>query len=515
MISKPLNPLRRTLLRGAFAAVPAATVLASGCATLIRPQTDEIVELGAFEVIEKIRDGDLSAEFYVTALCHRIAVHPSLNVFTWHDEQRALQSARAIDLERKSGRQLGNIAGLPLVVKDNIDTLGFPTSAGTTSLKRNFPRANAPVVETLFSQGAVLLGKTNMHELAVGGTSSNPTFGFVRNPYDETRVPGGSSGGTAVAIASRMAPAGLGTDTAGSVRIPASFCGIAALRPTTAGKPIYSLDGVVPLVLDLDTIGPMARTVRDVALLNAAITRKPMPSPARLDGLRLGIPHEDYWSDLEPAVLDALKERTRHLKERGVIFEKVDFKNIETRALSIYSTLYAGGFGKDLENYLSERKLGVTLQQLIAQILSRDVKGRFESMSKPPSLEVLSQIRTQGIPSLIREYQNIFTAHGIQAIAFPTEPLVAPSILEGGDRNDAVIEINGKAVNRTLAIVRNTRASGGIGCPGISVPVGLAVNGMPVGLELDGLPQSDVQLLSIGMGIEMALGRMPAPRFNA
>jgi mandelamide amidase len=139
-----------------------------------------------------------------------------------------MESARAADAARLKGDRLRPLAGLPIVVKDNIKSIGFPTTAGTPTLKGFYPRANAPVAQTLFANGAILLGKANMHELAMGGTSSNVGFGFARNPYDEKRVPGGSSGGTAAAISARMTPAGLGTDTAGSVRCPAGFCGMGA-----------------------------------------------------------------------------------------------------------------------------------------------------------------------------------------------------------------------------------------------------------------------------------------------
>jgi indoleacetamide hydrolase len=186
-----------------------------------------------------------------------------LNALTWMSEEKLLESARRSDLARTRGEALGPLAGIPVVVKDNIDTIGFPTSAATSSLKDNHPTGNAPIVDALEARGAYVFAKANMHELAGGGMSSNPVFGPVRNPYDRARVAGGSSGGTAAAIAARMAPIGLGTDTAGSVRIPSAFCGTVGLRPTSVGGKRYSSDGIVPLALDLDTAGPMARCVAE------------------------------------------------------------------------------------------------------------------------------------------------------------------------------------------------------------------------------------------------------------
>ncbi|MDX3904599.1 MAG: amidase family protein [Pigmentiphaga sp.] len=513
---------RRVVLRAVAVGVPSAAMLsmAGGCAApgaAAGPdRSSGVADLTATEAVRHIRDGDMKAEAYMSVLLDRARRYRSLNAFTWLDESSALQSARAVDLARAQGQSPGMLAGLPLAVKDNIDTVGFPTSAGTPSLKKNFPRMNALVVDKLFGQGAVLLGKTNMHELAIGGTSSNPAFGFVRNPYDTDRIPGGSSGGTAAAIAARIAPAGLGTDTAGSVRIPAAFCGIAALRPTTAGRRgAYSLDGVVPLEFELDTIGPMARTVADVALLDAAISGRRVPSPASLKGLRIGVPRADYWEDLGPGVLDTLESAMARLREHGVAFIDIDMKGLQRRARDVYNQMNAAGFGRDLASYLAVRMPGLTLDQVIEQLASADVKSRFVPWPAHPSDEAMAVLRRQTLPALVAEYREIFRSRRIEALAFPTEPVVAPLILKGGDRSDATVELNGRRVNRGLLLIRNTPATGGIGFPGLSLPAGLSSQGLPVGLELDGLPDTDSALLGIGIAIENALGPLPPPRLAA
>ncbi len=247
------------------------------------------INLLAREAVAAVKAGTLKAEDYAARLIERQHTLASLNTTTWVDGARLLEAARAVDLQRARGDPLGPLAGLPIIVKDNIDTTGYPTSAGTASLTSLIPRTDAPVVSALMRAGALLFGKANMHELAGGGTSSNPHFGFVRNPHDPRRTPGGSSGGTAAALAARINAAGLGSDTAGSVRIPSAFCGTAALRPSIAGGKLYSDAGVVPLAADLDTIGPMARAVTDVALLHEAITGQRVPERA-LRGARIGIP---------------------------------------------------------------------------------------------------------------------------------------------------------------------------------------------------------------------------------
>ena len=256
-----------------------------------------LLELSAVEAVALLRSGELSAECYAEVLiaqCHR---HADLNAFIHFDAQRTLEAARDADRTRGAA-PAGPLHGLPVVIKDNIDVAGLPTTAGTPALRANRPRASAPVAEALFRAGALLLGKTNMHELADGITSNNAAFGAVRNPYAPTMIPGGSSGGTAAAVAARMCPAGLGTDTGGSVRIPAALCGIVGLRPS-AGR--YPGAGIVPISHTRDTAGPIARGVADVALIDSVITQTqaPVPVPA-LKGVRIGVPRIPFYEDLDP-----------------------------------------------------------------------------------------------------------------------------------------------------------------------------------------------------------------------
>src|SRR5882672_7117338 len=210
-------------------------VSASTCRVCVNRNTStsaSLSGLGAREAIERVRRGELRAEDSVADLLGRQRRLASLNALTRIDEQQVLEDARRIDRKRAAGAVLGVLAGLPVVIKDNIAVAGTPNAAGTLTLRDNVARQNAPVVQRLLDQDAIFFARANMHELAGGGTSSNPSFGVVGNPYDPQRVPGGSSGGTAAALAARLAPAGLGSDTAGSVRIPSALCGTAGLRPT-------------------------------------------------------------------------------------------------------------------------------------------------------------------------------------------------------------------------------------------------------------------------------------------
>src|SRR6185437_6901159 len=225
------------------------------------------------------RNGEIAAEAYATALLDRCDAVAHLNAFIVQDRDAVLAASRDADRKRASGARLGALHGVPLAIKDNLDCVGYATTGGTPALRDNRPKRNAAVMQKLLDAGAIVLGKANMHEMAFGITSNNGAFGPARNPYDPARVPGGSSGGTGTAIGARLAPAGIGTDTGGSVRIPAAFCGIAGLRPSLGRWPI---DGILPISPTRDTAGPMARTVTDLALLDAVVTGSVPPTPSPL-----------------------------------------------------------------------------------------------------------------------------------------------------------------------------------------------------------------------------------------
>ena len=207
-------------------------------------------ELGVAEAANAIRTGEIKAEALADALLARTAAHASLNAFITLDADRVRAAAREADRQRASGASLGKLHGVPLALKDNLDTAEYRTSGGTPGLAGHRPKRNAVIVEALLDAGAIALGKCNLHELAYGITNNNAAFGPARNPYAPDRIPGASSGGTGVAVAARLAPGGIGTDTGGSVRIPAALCGIVGLRPTT-GR--WSQAGIVPISHTRDT----------------------------------------------------------------------------------------------------------------------------------------------------------------------------------------------------------------------------------------------------------------------
>lgn len=471
-----------------------------------------LAELTASEAAARIRDGSITAEAYASALQANCDACRSLNAFTYSDEAGALEAARRIDLARGRGEALGMLAGIPLAVKDNIDTVGFPTSASTAALKDRYPGADAPVVTALLRHGAYVFAKANMHELAGGGTSSNPTFGAVKNPYDHARVAGGSSGGTAAAIAARMVPAGLGTDTAGSVRIPSAFCGTAALRPTSWGGVRYVLDGVVPLASDLDTVGPMARTVADVALMHAAISGVRPPAAVRLTDARIGLPRQHYWEDLDPEVERVARIALSRLQDAGATLVDVDVEAYLPQADQVFWTLINAGMRDDLAAYFRQQAIDLDASAVVDAIASRDTRHMFQLARETPlAASAIVAARGAARAQIGEAYRGMFRTHGLDAIAFPTEPLTAPRINPDGDSFDDQIEVGGKVVSKLEILIRNTRVTCALGVPGLSLAAGLTAQGLPVGLEFDGQAGGDVGLLELGLAVETELGRLPPP----
>lgn len=455
-----------------------------------------------------MNDGALTAEKYVSALLSRRAAAARHNALTWFDAERVLEQARRSDRDRAAGKPRGRLAGLPIVIKDNIDTVGFPTSAGTELLKRQQPRQDAALAHAVFQEGAILLAKTNMHELAGGGTSNNPVFGPVRNPYDAERVAGGSSGGTAAAIALRFAPAGFGTDTAGSVRIPASFCGLAGLRPTTAGRrKLYPDDGIVPLSLRLDTAGPIARTVGDLALIHGVVVGNRVTAAARIRGVRLGLPQQRYWDDLDREVRQVAQVAINRLADAGVVFVPVDISSYIARAQQVFGALFMAGMRDDLDPYFRGRGQPFTRAEVSAQIASRDTRAMFEAASRIPR----AAADPGGRAELQSAYHQVLRQSRVEALCFPTTPVPAPPIHAGGDGPQDTIEVDGRVFPEGPTLPRNTVPACAIGSPGLTLPVGLTAAGLPVGLELDGAIGSDARLLALGQGLEKAIGRLPAP----
>jgi indoleacetamide hydrolase len=505
---------RRTVLKAAAGASAFAVASGGRVSSAVLANNNEIVALTARAAVDYIRRGEMSAERYARALLEHHKAHANLNAVAHMDEARLLEDARAVDRSRAQGARLGALAGLPMILKDNINTVGFPTTAGTSFLKDYRPKANAPLADLLFKEGAILFAKSNMHELALGSTSANPTFGYVRNPYDLSRIPGGSSGGTAAAVAARIVPAGLGSDTTGSIRMPSHFCGIAGLRPSNpkTNKP-YPVDGIVPLQLEFDVAGPMARNVADVALIHTAVTQKAELTPVDLRGVRIGLPRAYYWDTLDGDVAKIMDATLDRLRGGGAVLIDVDFDDLIKAALASRAPLRREDFRTDLAAFLASEYPTMTMKDVIPSIGSRRVRFlEQDAWDNPPSRDEVEKARSL-MDTLSTRYPDGFRQYNIAAIAYPTMPFPAPPLPTEGDALPSTFDVNGRSYPDT-AILRNALPGPAFRAPGLSIPAGLTRQGLPVGFEIAGLPGGDDQLLRLGMAIESVLGPLPAPTFR-
>lgn len=458
-----------------------------------------LAKLSALEASKAIREGDISAEAYAQALIYQVSEGADLNAFIEFDPQRVLEAARDVDVRRKNGEALGSLAAIPLGVKDNIETKGIPTTAGTPLLVGYIPHQNAEVISSLQSAGASILGKTNLHELAYGITNNNPFRGPARNPHDPLRIPGGSSGGSAVAVACHMTPIALGTDTGGSVRIPASLCGTVGFRPSV-GR--WSQVGVTPISATRDTVGPITRTVGDAAMVDAVVTSDATFSPRSLRGLRLGVPRRPFWENLDPeterlcsATLDLLAEHGAELIEANdVRISELD--QATAFPIALYET------ATQLPDFLRERGIEATFQEIAEQCVSEDVRSILTGFAASlPEFKIKYQEAVRKLrPFLMRCYEETFKNSRVDAMIFPTTPAPAPKIGE-----DYSFVLNGKEAQTFATFVRNTGPGTVAGIPGISIPAGVTRTGLPVGIELDARFGHDRDLLGIAMAIEMAI----------
>jgi len=425
----------------------------------------ELSDLTASEAIRRIAAGELRTEEYVGRLLQRLRGLRALSPLTWIDEPQVLEAARAVDQRRIRGEPLGALGGLPVLVKNNIDVARTPMAAAARRFRDKVRAAHTPAVQRLLDQGAIVFGSASMHEPVGRAACNHPLTAALGNPYDPGRIAGGSIAGgagvgTAAAIAARIVPAGLGSDTAGSVRISSALCGTAGLRPSTAGGELDDDCGVLPLARDLDTAGPMARTARDTALMHSAITRCPPARVPDLRQVRIGVPRTPYWEDIDAEVARVAEDALVRLRAAGATLIEVD-------PVSYYFLACEG------------------LEALTA-------RG-----------ELRRKIRAS--------YRELLRLQGLTAVVFPTVPAVALPVKAHGGGPAEWIEINGRCVD-AVQLIRNTRVTCALGAPGLSLPAGLTRRGLPVGLELDAAPGHDSELLALAMAVEQVLPRLPAPQ---
>jgi indoleacetamide hydrolase len=492
-----------------------ATALAGGTTAFLatqhlgasaQPQRDELIDLTAVSAVTALRNGDVKAEEYSRALLDHSLRLEGLNAFRTLDREMVLEAARNADKKRASGRPLGALHGLPIPVKDSVNTSALPTSNGTGALRNFRPRRDAAVLDPLFAQGGILMGKTNLHELSYGWTSNNELYGPVRNPYNPAHVPGGSSGGSGVTVAARMAPLAIAEDTLGSIRVPATMCGLAGLRPSFNR---YPGDGVMPLTLDkFDQVGPVARSVKDLALFDSVVANDDSPLTATpLSGVRIGISPEYFLSGLDPEVERITNEAFLKLRAAGATLVWAEIPEAAKAAMGVAITIITYETVPAMSAFLKEQDTGMTFEQMLEQG-SQDIQETMKAFALPPNRptrEVYESMlaKRQEIREEIRLY---FARQGISALAFPPIMIPPPRIGE-----DAEVLISGNKVPLYITMARNTALGSCASMASLILPAGVTSDSLPVGLEFDALTGNDRALLSLGLSLEKALGPIPAP----
>jgi aspartyl-tRNA(Asn)/glutamyl-tRNA(Gln) amidotransferase subunit A len=431
-------------------------------------------------------------------LLERIAkLNPKLNAYITVCEELAIQQAVSAESELcttrrgKSRRDRGPLHGIPISLKDNIYTKDVRTTGGSKILKDFVPLHDAPIVSLLKKAGVVILGKTNMHEFAYGVTTDNPHFGSTRNPWDIQRIPGGSSGGSAAALAAGLCYGSIGTDTGGSIRIPASLCGVVGLKP---GVGRVSPEDVIPLSSTLDCVGPLARTVEDAALLLAPIfargknERKLVPGklPSRRGRpLCLGIPKEFFLEVLDREVEAAFESARQMLEKSGARFKEISIPQL-------LETEEAGNQIAWAEATLYHQQVGWFPEH--AAEYSEDVRTRLEMGAKVTAVSYLRALQVR--EKFIESFHRVLANNEVDALAVPTTPIAAPLIGEDS------VSINSTAHSVRALLLRLNRPANLAGVPAISVPCGLTRNGLPVGLQFIAAWNDEPLLLELARSFE-------------
>jgi len=459
------------------------------------------------EVARLYRQRKLSPVELTRFLLERInKLNAHLNAFITVSEELALQQAKRAESELvgkrgdKSRRDRGPLHGIPISLKDNIYTAEVRTTAGSRVLRDFVALHDAPVVTALKEAGAVLLGKTNMHEFAYGTTSNNPHYGAVRNPWDVSRIAGGSSGGSAAALAAGLCYGSIGTDTGGSIRIPSSLCGVVGLKP---GLGRVSTDDVVPLSPTLDFVGPLARSAEDAALLLEAIgvrgkgerrLRLGRVPSSRSRRPRLGVPQEFFLDVLSPEVERAFQSALRTLEKGGARLKEVflpllpeteDAGNQIAWAEATHYHQHAGWYPAHAEEY------------------GEDVRKRLEKGTKVPAVAYLQALELRD--QFIAAFHVILQEEELDALVVPTTPITATRVGEES------VAIKGSIHPTRALLLRLNRPANLAGVPAISVPCGLTENGLPVGLQFIGAVTEELLLLELAYNFERAcpLGAQP------
>jgi aspartyl-tRNA(Asn)/glutamyl-tRNA(Gln) amidotransferase subunit A len=446
-------------------------------------QSQDLAELTLKRASELLRSKTVSPVELTEACLKRIERHnPALNAFITIASEQARAQAKTIQAEQQAGKWRGPLHGIPIAIKDNIDTAGVRTTAASEQFRDRVPTEDADVVRRLKLAGAIILGKLNLHEFAYGGTSVVSAFGPVHNPWALDRIAGGSSGGSAVALAADLCLGALGTDTAGSVRIPASHCSVVGFKPTY-GR--VSNRGVIPLSWTLDHVGPMAKSVEDAMLILDAIAGYDPLDPASVDTtvpdytrsmsimtakLRLGVPRAVFFDGLDPEVAQAAEAALGVLRKLAGSVADVQLPAWGTPGPVASPEIFgyhAKWFAESPEKY-----------QFATRAALQRASGEFKAQDHAQAVRQVHLAR--------REIRKLFET--VDILVTPTMPMPPTPIAnpqEGGG-------------------IRNTFPFNVFGIPVISVPCGFTTSGLPIGLQIAGAPWAEATVLALAHAYEQA-----------
>jgi len=430
----------------------------------------------------RLRARELTAVRVTEGCLRRIeADNPELNAFITVTADQALRQAREADQELAAGTDRGPLHGVPISIKDLFDVRGVPTTAGSRVREGHVAERDAPAIAHLRQAGAVFVGKTNLHEFAFGTTNEDSAFGLARNPHDRTRSPGGSSGGSAISVAAGMALAALGTDTGGSIRIPAAACGIVGLKPTLGE---LSIDGVVPLSRTLDHIGPLAQTVTDAALVYHAlmgdVSALP-PAPMPIHGLRLGVPRKYFCDLLDDEVRARFEEALERLRAAGAQIDEVEIHHASEIApvylhlvMADAAAYHAATLESMPEKYTPNVRLRLEMgRYVLGEDYVRALAGR---------------------ERIGREVDAALAKH--DALMLPSLPIPAPLL------GAATVQVGAVAEPVRNLMLRLTQPFNITGHPAIALPSGETAGKLPCSVQLVGRRAQTDALLRVALTCE-------------
>jgi aspartyl-tRNA(Asn)/glutamyl-tRNA(Gln) amidotransferase subunit A len=407
-------------------------------------------------------------------------LNSTLNAFITIPAESAMEEARQAEAEIQRGHWRGRLHGIPLALKDLIDTAGIRTTAASALFKDRIPNQDAEIVSKLKNAGAVILGKQNLHEFAYGGSSLVSYYGEVRNAWNVEHIAGGSSGGSATAVAAGLCYAAIGTDTAGSIRQPAALCGVVGLKPSYG---LVGTQGVIPLSPSLDHVGPMARTVADCAAILEIIADKgsviayhsklnELPTP-----FRVGLPRSFFYAGLDPEVASALDQSLSVLRAIGADVREIDLPVPTDRTLQA------------AESYAYHSEFVARNPDLY----QRETLSRIK-VGEQTTHDQIAALRRE-LAQLREKIQQVF--RDIDFLVTPSTPVAAPSISEMKRIPDLLRD-------RELELLRNTRPFNVWGVPAISVPCGFTQAGLPLGLQIAGPGNGELAILQLAHRYEQA-----------